>query len=224
MKTKFDEVYELSNSEEYKHFYYKEFYRILEENTMNIYVLRHGQTDYNVKNIYQGQTDIPLNEVGIKQAKDIAQKFKNINLDAILVSPLTRAKQTAEFVSKITNIPITINEGLIERSFGDMEGQPNREDCNIEMLLDYDKNYDICNVEPIQELFKRVHNCMDKIVEVYKNRDVLLVTHAGVAQAIECYFNGLPKNKDIAALTLPNGEVRKYVVLKKRSRNKKVSE
>ncbi len=179
---------------------------------MEIYVLRHGQTDYNVKNVFQGQTDIPLNEVGIEQAKEVAVKFKNIKVDAILVSPLTRAKQTAKYVSEITKVPVQVEERLIERSFGDMEGHHSKEDCNIQMLSDYDKNYNICNVEPIQDLFKRVYSCMDSIVEKFKDKDIVLVTHACVAQAIECYCNGMPKDKDILSLTLKNGEVRKYEI------------
>lgn len=178
---------------------------------MAIYVIRHGQTDYNVRKVFQGQTDIPLNEVGIQQAKETAKKFEKLNIDAILVSPLTRAKQTAQCVSEITGVPLTIEEGLIERSFGEMEGHHNREDCNIGMLLDYDKNYNICGVEPIQTLFKRVYSCMDDIIKRFENKDVVLVTHAGVAQAIECYFNGLPQDKDIAAVTLKNAEVRTYI-------------
>lgn len=178
----------------------------------SIYVVRHGQTEYNVKNVYQGQTDIPLNKVGIQQAKDTAKQFSGTKIDAILVSPLKRAKQTAHYISKITNIPITIEYGLIERSFGDMEGQYNREDCNIQMLLDYHKNYNIYNVEPIQELFKRVYCCMDSIVEKFKDKNIVLVTHGGVAQAIECYFNGIPK--DIGSIKVKNCEINKYTIEK----------
>ena len=71
---------------------------------MSIYVIRHGQTDYNVKNLYQGQTDIKLNNVGREQAKQVAQKFENIAIDKILVSPLSRAKETAQYVSKVTGV------------------------------------------------------------------------------------------------------------------------
>lgn len=179
---------------------------------MSIYVIRHGQTDYNLINVYQGQTDIPLNEMGIRQAKETAQKFVNLKIDEILVSPLSRARKTAEYISEVTGVEPIVDNGLIERSFGDMEGHPNREDCNLQMLLDYDANYDICNVEPIQTLFKRVSRCMDRIINQYKGKNVVLVTHAGVAQAIECYFNGLPKDKDIEALALKTGEVREYNV------------
>lgn len=177
---------------------------------MSIYVIRHGQTDYNLINVYQGQTDIPLNDTGIEQAKEIAQKFIDFSIDYILVSPLSRARKTAEYISEIVGVKPIVDEELIERSFGDMEGHPNREDCNLQMLLDYDANYDICNVEPIQALFKRVYKCMDRIIEEYRGKNIVLVTHAGVAQAIECYFNGLPKDRNIEKLALKTGEIRKY--------------
>lgn len=182
---------------------------------MSIYVIRHGQTDYNLKNIYQGQIDIKLNQTGLQQAEEMAKKFKNLKVDTILVSPLTRAMQTAEPISKVTGITPIIEQGLIERNFGQMEGHANREDCNIAMLLDYDKNYDIYGVEPIQALFKRVYDCMDSIVKKYQHKNIAIVTHAGVAQAIECYFNGFPKNKDLETVTLKNGEVREYSIRKK---------
>ena len=178
---------------------------------MKIYVVRHGQTDYNINGLFQGRKDIPLNSVGIKQAEETAQKFKNIPVDIILVSPLTRAKENAKYISNITGIKPVIEKDLIERNFGDMEGKPNREDCNIKMLLDYEKNYNICNVEPIQSLFKRVSDCLDKIINRYMEKNVVLVTHGGVAQAIDCYFNGFPENKDLQSIALKNCEVREYV-------------
>ena len=54
---------------------------------MNVYVVRHGLTDYNIQKIYQGRVDVPLNEEGRKQAEETAQKFKGIKIDNILVSP-----------------------------------------------------------------------------------------------------------------------------------------
>lgn len=180
---------------------------------MKIYVVRHGQTDYNVKKVFQGHTDIPLNETGEKQAQETAPKFRNIDVDMILVSPLKRTLQTAQYISQITGVPITIEERLIERSFGDMEGHQSREDWNIKMMLDYEKNYDIENIEPIQSLFKRVYDFLDEIIEKYKDKNLVLVTHGAVSQPIECYFNGMPEVVDfehLEPLTLKNCEVRKY--------------
>lgn len=180
---------------------------------MKIYVVRHGQTDYNIKKVFQGHIDIPLNETGEKQAQETASKFRNIEVDMILVSPLKRTLQTAQYISQITGVPITIEERLIERSFGDMEGHQSREDWNIKMMLDYEKNYDIENIEPIQSLFKRVYDFLDEIIEKYKDKNLVLVTHGAVSQPIECYFNGMPEVVDfehLEPLTLKNCEVRKY--------------
>ena len=180
---------------------------------MSIYVVRHGQTDYNVKQLFQGHMDIPLNELGKEQALKTALKFKNIDLDMILVSPLKRTIQTAQPISEITGIPITIEKRIIERSFGDMEGHQNRNDWNIEMMLDYEKNYNIENIEPIQSLFKRIYDFLDEILEKYKDKKIALVTHGAVSQAIECYFNGMPEVVDfehLENLTLKNCEVRLY--------------
>ena len=177
---------------------------------MKIYVIRHGQTDYNVQNVFQGRKDISLNSVGIKQAKETAQKFQDIPVDVILVSPLIRAKETAKYVANVTGVKPIIEQGLVERSFGDMEGKPNREDCNIRMLLDYEKNYNIFNVEPVQTLFKRVSDCLDKIIYRYMGKNIVLVTHGGVAQAIDCYFNGFPANNDLQSIALKNCEIREY--------------
>lgn len=188
---------------------------------MEIYVVRHGQTEYNVKNIFQGHVDVPLNTIGLQQAEEIAQKFKNMKPDAILVSPLKRTIQTAEYISKITGTPISIEPCLIERSFGEMEGKPSRPDWNIQMMLDYEKNYAKEHIEPIQALFKRVYRFLDEIIEKYKEKQVILVTHGAISQPIECYFNGEPKVLDfehLEKLTLKNCEVRKYTerIIKRR--------
>jgi len=180
---------------------------------MELYVVRHGQTEYNIKKVFQGHIDIPLNEVGEKQAEETALKFKNIDIDMLLVSPLQRTIQTAKYISEITGVPITIEERIVERNFGNMEGHANRDDWNIKMMLDYQKNYNKENIEPIQELFKRIYDFLDEITEKYKDKKIILVTHGAVSQPIECYFKGMPSIMDfehLEKLTLKNCEVRKY--------------
>ena len=86
---------------------------------MNIYVVRHGQTDWNKENKLQGNTDIELNDNGRKQALDLKGELKNIDYDIIISSPLKRAIQTAELINN--NKPIIIEDNLRERSFGDFE-------------------------------------------------------------------------------------------------------
>ena len=67
---------------------------------ITLYVIRHGQTDWNIENRLQGSTDIPLNDVGIKQAQESALKLKNTYFDFIISSPLKRAFETANQVNK----------------------------------------------------------------------------------------------------------------------------
>lgn len=81
---------------------------------MILYVTRHGETDYNVQKRYTGSTDIPLNIKGMQQAEDLANKLAIIKFDIIISSPLLRAKQTAEIIHKLFNVPIVIMEEFSE--------------------------------------------------------------------------------------------------------------
>ena len=68
---------------------------------MEIFVTRHGQTDWNVLEKIQGQTDTELNDVGRQQAKEISELIRNEAIDLIISSPLNRAKETAQLLIKI---------------------------------------------------------------------------------------------------------------------------
>lgn len=173
---------------------------------LNLYIVRHCQTDANKKGLFQGRMDIPLNEEGERQALELAKKFKDIDVDYILCSPLKRAIQTAENISRETKIPISIEEGLIERSFGNMEGRLPTKYFNIDILTNFEVNYDENNVETIKDLFRRVYWVVEKIKEKYTNKNVVVVTHACVAQAIISYFDKVPKN--VQEYTLANGEIK----------------
>ena len=77
---------------------------------MILYVVRHGQTQYNVDKRFQGQIDVPLNDVGKKQVMELSKKLSNINLDLIISSPLLRAVDTAKAIQKNNKVPIIISE------------------------------------------------------------------------------------------------------------------
>lgn len=88
-----------------------------------IIAFRHGETDWNRKGIIQGRTDIPLNETGIQQAIKLAEDLKPYKIDAILTSPLTRAKQTAEIVQSSLKVPLHFDDRLVECNCGVFEGR-----------------------------------------------------------------------------------------------------
>jgi probable phosphoglycerate mutase len=86
--------------------------------------LRHGETDWNAKGWSQGNVDIPLNPTGIAQAQAAAQLMRNRGIGSIVASPLSRAKDTADAVAAQLGLPVALDEGLREVSFGVQEGKP----------------------------------------------------------------------------------------------------
>lgn len=90
---------------------------------MKFYLIRHGQTDWNIEGKIQGKTDIPLNSEGLYQAERLAEGMKERRITAIFSSPLLRAFQTAELLSQEKNLPVTVLPELREVDFGLWEGK-----------------------------------------------------------------------------------------------------
>jgi broad specificity phosphatase PhoE len=86
--------------------------------------LRHGETDWNAEGRSQGHTDIPLNAVGIAQARRAAMALVDRGIVTIVASPLSRALRTAEIAAEALNLPVATDPGLMEVGFGVEEGQP----------------------------------------------------------------------------------------------------
>jgi broad specificity phosphatase PhoE len=87
--------------------------------------LRHGESEGNAGGFIQGQSDIPLTENGLEQAQALAQAWKSEGMwfHQIFSSPLVRARQTAEIIAKVLEIPIEFNPVWMERRFGEIEGK-----------------------------------------------------------------------------------------------------
>ena len=85
-----------------------------------IYIVRHGQTDWNLEGRYAGRIDISLNDKGIEQANIIKEELKDVKFDKVFSSPLIRAYETAQI---ICNNKIIKDDRIIERCNGDLEGK-----------------------------------------------------------------------------------------------------
>lgn len=169
-----------------------------------IYIVRHGETDWNKEKRYAGRKDIPLNKTGINQAKEIKKSLNNIKFDIVISSPLKRAYDTAKI---ITDLDIITDERIIERCNGKLEGKLKSE---IKQYIDFNSDETEFGIEKISDFKNRIFNFCKEIENNYKNKNVLVVTHAGVAIYMRCYFEGEPKNNDYSLYKLNNCEIIKY--------------
>ncbi len=94
---------------------------------MELYIIRHGETAWNVERRFQGRSDIPLNDYGIELAKVTSEALKDVEFDAIYSSPLIRAKTTAEIIRRDRKLDIILDDRLMEMGFGACEGRPSAE-------------------------------------------------------------------------------------------------
>ncbi|MSW98784.1 MAG: histidine phosphatase family protein, partial [Actinobacteria bacterium] len=99
---------------------------------MRIVLWRHGQTDWNVENRFQGHSDIPLNTVGHYQASHAAKILAGMNPVKIIASDLIRAQQTAQALADITRLPIHTEIGLRETNGGNWEGKTGEENRAVD--------------------------------------------------------------------------------------------
>lgn len=166
---------------------------------MDILVTRHGQTDWNLLGKIQGKTDIELNNTGKKQAEETGNLIKNEEINLIITSPLKRARETAQIINKNFNAIILEDDRLMERGFGKCEGLTKEERNNlkiqnpeVEYIWNYNKNVDFNEIEKMHDFSKRIYEFLDEIVEKYKDKKILLVTHGGTFVIIKCYFSKFP--------------------------------
>lgn len=152
-----------------------------------IYVVRHGQTDWNNKKITMGRKDIPLNDNGIKQARITKELINECDIDLIICSPLTRAKQTADIVNEDIMVDLIFDDRIVERGLGNLEGASYTSDND--KIWDININTADYEIETMVEFKERVYNFIDEITTQYQDKNILLVTHGGVTALINCYFN-----------------------------------
>lgn len=175
-----------------------------------IYYVRHGQTDQNRQKILTGHTDVPLNEEGFVQAELAANKLKQVHFDIAFVSPLNRAKQTAEIINKFHDLEVRVDNLLIERDYGDYTGKTINE-INREISWNFnlcDKAYP--NIESPKQMFKRVKEFINMLKTECKDKTILVVAHSGIGRMFQIYFNGVPNDGNLLKLSLGNAEVAKF--------------
>lgn len=141
--------------------------------------IRHGQTDWNLKEIWQGRTDIPLNETGQIQAHSTIPILSGKGISRIVSSPLIRAHKTAEIINDHLGVALLVADELKERSVGVLEGTVKDKSIST---TDWIYKAPIEKSEPVDEFKMRIANALHEILD--PNHTTLIVAHGGVYWAI----------------------------------------
>ena len=161
---------------------------------MIIYMMRHGETDWNVKHLFQGRTDIPLNENGRMVAEWTRDGLQDVHFDVAFCSPLSRAKETAQIILEGRNVELIEDERIIEMGFGEYEATSMKDiDKDIEIFFKSPEAYvDKKGIEPFGDVLARAHDFLDDLAENPKYQDsvVLVATHGAMLRGLIAAFKG----------------------------------
>ena len=167
-----------------------------------LYIIRHGQTDWNVQHRLQGRTDIPLNDEGRRMAETARTACLDVHFDVCFCSPLVRARETAEILLRDRDIPIITDDRLMEMSFGSYEGLANSfqlPDYPINELFYHPELYTSPpgGAESLDELFARTGDFLREKVDplLKEEKDVLIVGHGAMNSSIVCQVRNLPREQ-----------------------------
>lgn len=172
---------------------------------MNLFIVRHGQTDSNKKHKLSSNTDEDLNETGYKQAKEVAYQLKDIKFDVCFCSPYKRTINTAQ----CTCDKVICDDRLKERDFGSLEGKH----YNPNIYWNYSANSSHMGVESIQALLARTKSFLDMLKSTYpSDANILIVSHAATIRAIHFNIIGYTDNTDFMTFKVPNCSIHKYTI------------
>ncbi len=172
-----------------------------------IYLVRHGETDWNLFKRANGVTETFLNQTGINQAKIQAENLKNINFDVCFCSTQIRARQFYEIICK-KDVDTFFDKRLAEIDCGEFEGIEETADT-MHMMFEATKTGDR-GVETMEAFIKRNSEICEIICEKYKSKNILIVTHAINVTPIDWYFKGKPKEYNWTKRVIQKGELITY--------------
>ncbi len=161
----------------------------------NLYLLRHAQSEYNEKGIFQGRLDSDLTPLGFVQARLVAQELSDKGIDIIYSSPQRRAYKTALAVADVLGLEVIVDERIREMSFGEYEGRHfwRLMEEEGELLRAWLSN-PVENPLPTQEDMESFKNRVESfLMDILQERhtSILIVAHGGTLHAIVCLSLGL---------------------------------
>lgn len=145
-----------------------------------LYLVRHGETDWNRARRIQGRTDVPLNDTGREQARAVAEILTRRRWDAVLTSPLSRARETAEIIADALGLDAPeVFEGAMERDYGAAEGMD-----FAELQANYPGDQRAPGAETRDEVAARAVPALLALAEERPGQSLLVVSHGGTIRSV----------------------------------------
>jgi len=154
-----------------------------------IILVRHGECEGNVKGMFRGRTDFPLNERGLIQAQDLAWELKIFSFKYIYSSPLYRARQTAEAIAKKCGAEVKIKNRFNNINLGNWEGRFKKEIAREypeewKLWVDNPEKLHVENMETLYDVQKRAKSCLDNLVSEHNGETLAVVSHRAVLKPL----------------------------------------
>jgi broad specificity phosphatase PhoE len=161
-----------------------------------IYLIRHGQTDWNKEEIFRGRADVPLNDRGRDEAWALSRYLEGVSVDACYSSPLGRARETAEIVARPHSVDVNIDDGIIDVDYGEWQGF-----SEAKVRKNYAETYQRWHERPhhikfpggesLSAVRKRALPSLEVIRAGYPDGVVFVVAHRVVTKVVMCAVLGL---------------------------------
>jgi broad specificity phosphatase PhoE len=161
-----------------------------------VYLIRHGQTDWNKEEIFRGRADVPLNDHGRDEAWALSQYLEDISADACYSSPLERARETAEIIARPHSLEVEIDDGIIDVDYGEWQGfsaakvRKNYAET-YQRWLERPHHIKFPGGESLSAVRKRALASLEVICAGHPDGIVFVVAHRVVTKVVMCAVLGL---------------------------------
>ena len=188
-----------------------------------VYLIRHGQTAWNKEEIFRGRTDVPLNEIGLREAELAGEYLKDKEIHVIYSSPLSRAWQTAQKIAQFHNLEVQPLNGIIDMSFGRWEGHSLQEIQKNDGELyrqwrEEPHRVRIPDGESLDEVRIRTMAALEEMIQLHPEKTLVLVSHRVITKVLICGILGIDNShfwqigQDTTAINLIQQRNGKYIL------------
>jgi broad specificity phosphatase PhoE len=189
----------------------------------SIYLVRHGQTAWNKGEIFRGRTEVPLNEMGFREAELAGEYLKDKEIYAVYSSPLSRALQTAQKIAQFHNLEVQPLNGITDMSFGGWEGRPLKEVQihDRELYRQWREQPHLVRLpggESLDEVRDRTMAALEEVIRLHSGKTLALVSHRVVTKVLICGILGIDNShfwqigQDTASINLIQYKEGKYIL------------